>query len=153
MAKINKKLTNWLGRAKRHATKIRPKALGGSVVGYFSNFEKCQSEVTDNAINGVAVEWSLRMSVYSLVILSQTVSEIYEPLTLWWTLNDDNWRRSSHRAETLLPKKRSGIVSLTQSNRGLTGLDHWKPDIWCWIFIRKYIIQLVTWKFTSKTQI
>ena len=50
----NKKLTNRLGQAKRHVTKIRPKAVG--IFGRFLNFDKCRPEAAGEVITGVAVE-------------------------------------------------------------------------------------------------
>ena len=38
----NKKSTNWLGHAKCCTTKIRPKASGGGIFGFF-NIDKCQN--------------------------------------------------------------------------------------------------------------
>ena len=32
---LNKKLTNWLGQAKRRANKLRPKAVGSGIIGTF----------------------------------------------------------------------------------------------------------------------
>ena len=42
--------------AKRHATKIRPKAVAGGIYGRFGNFDQCQSEVAGDVISGVAVD-------------------------------------------------------------------------------------------------
>ena len=44
-----------VGQAKRRATEIRPKAVGGGFFGRFSNFGKCRSEVSGDVISGVAV--------------------------------------------------------------------------------------------------
>ena len=40
----------------------------------------------------MAVEWAGLGVCKNVVILGQTVLEIYEPLTLWWTKNDDDER-------------------------------------------------------------
>ena len=42
-----------MGLAKRRATKIQPKTVGGSIFGLFSNFDKCGLEVADKVISGV----------------------------------------------------------------------------------------------------
>ena len=45
-----------MGQAKRHDTKIRPKAVGGGIFGRFSNFDLYRTEVADDVITGVAVQ-------------------------------------------------------------------------------------------------
>ena len=52
----NKKFTNWLSQAKRSATKIRPKAVGGGIFGCLSNFDNCRLEVTSDVTSSTAVE-------------------------------------------------------------------------------------------------
>ena len=53
----NKKPTNWLGQAKCHNTKIRPKAVRGGIFGrFFSNSDKCRPEVAGDVISGVVVD-------------------------------------------------------------------------------------------------
>ena len=42
-------------QTKRRAAKIRPKAVGSSIIGHFLNFDKCQLEVSGDVISGVAV--------------------------------------------------------------------------------------------------
>ena len=42
-------------RQQSHATKIRPKAVGGSIFGRFSNVDKCRPEVAGDVISGVVV--------------------------------------------------------------------------------------------------
>ena len=51
-----------VGQAKLRATKIGPKAVGSGIFGYFPNFDKCRSEVADDVISVVAVDW-FRMDV------------------------------------------------------------------------------------------
>ena len=49
-----------VGQAKRRTTKIRPKAVGSGesgIFGCFPNFDKCQSEVADDVMSGVAVHY------------------------------------------------------------------------------------------------
>ena len=54
---VNKQDADQLvGQAKRRPTKIRPKALGSGIVGRFSNYDKCRSEVACDIISGVAVD-------------------------------------------------------------------------------------------------
>ena len=55
-AKYNKKPTNWLGQAKRRATKIRPEAVGGGFSAVYSSFDKCRPEVAGDVISGVAAD-------------------------------------------------------------------------------------------------
>ena len=43
-------------QAKSHATKIRPKAVGGGIFGRILNFDKCRSEVAGDVISAVAVD-------------------------------------------------------------------------------------------------
>ena len=62
---INKKPSNGLGKAKRRATK----AVGSG------KFDKCRPEEANDVTSGSAV----------VLVLGQTVLEIYEPLTFWWT--------------------------------------------------------------------
>ena len=38
-------------QAKRCATQIRPKAVGGGIFGHFSNFDKCRLEVAGDVIS------------------------------------------------------------------------------------------------------
>ena len=45
-----------VGKAKRRATKIRPKAVGSGIFGRFSNFGKGRPEVPGDVISGVAVD-------------------------------------------------------------------------------------------------
>ena len=45
-----------LGQAKRRATKIRPEAVKGGILGRFANFDKRRSEVAGDVISGVAVD-------------------------------------------------------------------------------------------------
>ena len=45
-----------VGQAKRHATKIRPKAVEDDIFGRFSNLEKCRLDVAEDVISAVAVE-------------------------------------------------------------------------------------------------
>ena len=46
-----------MGQVKRHATKIRPKAVGGVNLGrIFPNFDKCRPEVVDDVMSRVAVD-------------------------------------------------------------------------------------------------
>ena len=47
----------FVGQAKRRATQIRPKAVGGGIFGSFSNFGKCRSEEAGKVISGLAAEW------------------------------------------------------------------------------------------------
>ena len=53
---LNKKPTNWLGQAKRRATKIRPKASDTAFMAVFSNFDNCRPEVADDVTSGVVAE-------------------------------------------------------------------------------------------------
>ena len=53
---FNKNPTNWSDQARRHATKIRPDAVGG-IFGHFPNFDKCRPEKAGDVIAGVAVEY------------------------------------------------------------------------------------------------
>ena len=46
-----------MGQAKRHANKIRLKAVGDGIFGLFSNFDKCRQEVADDIIFGVDKEY------------------------------------------------------------------------------------------------
>ena len=46
-----------MGQAKRRATKIRPRAVGGYIFGRFANFEKCRPEVADDVISGLASDY------------------------------------------------------------------------------------------------
>ena len=48
--------TYWLGQQKSHSTKIRPKAVGGGILGRFSNVDKCRPEVAGDVIFGTAVD-------------------------------------------------------------------------------------------------
>ena len=41
-----------VGQAKRRATQIRPKAIGGGIFGRLSNFRKCRLEVAGDVISG-----------------------------------------------------------------------------------------------------
>ena len=50
---FNKKPSNCLGQAKRHAFKIRPNA---TVAAVFSNFNNCRSELADEVISGISVK-------------------------------------------------------------------------------------------------
>ena len=45
-----------VGLSKRRTNKIRPKARAGGIVGRFSNFGKCRSEVSGDVKYGVAVD-------------------------------------------------------------------------------------------------
>ena len=64
-ANCNKKPTNWLGQAKRRATKIRDKAVGGSIFGsFFSNLDKCRPEEPGDVIAG-----SVWMSMCNCIII------------------------------------------------------------------------------------
>ena len=58
MAALNiyKMPTNWVGQAKRRTTKTRPKAVGAVIIGRFSNFDICRSEVAGDVISGVAID-------------------------------------------------------------------------------------------------
>ena len=53
--KGNKKPTNWLDQAKRRATKIQPKAIGGPIFGRFSNFDKCRPGVGGDIVPGLSM--------------------------------------------------------------------------------------------------
>ena len=53
-----------MGQAKRRATKIRPKAVGGGIFGRSMNFDKIRSEVAGDDISGAAVEQAV-MVVYA----------------------------------------------------------------------------------------
>ena len=46
-----------MGQAKRRTTKIRLKAVGGSIFGRPSNFDDCRLEVAGGVISGVVVEF------------------------------------------------------------------------------------------------
>ena len=46
-----------MGRAKRHTTTIRPKAVGDGIFRRSANIDKCRFEVAADVISGVAVEW------------------------------------------------------------------------------------------------
>ena len=46
-----------MGQAKRHATTIRSQAVRSGIFGRFANFYKCQSEVADDVISRVAVDY------------------------------------------------------------------------------------------------
>ena len=46
-----------VGQAKRHATKIRPKAVGSGIFGRFPNFDKCRSEVAGYVVSGVTMDY------------------------------------------------------------------------------------------------
>ena len=49
--------TNWLGQAKRHATKIRPEAVGSGIFGcFFSIFAYCRTKAAGDVTSGVAVD-------------------------------------------------------------------------------------------------
>ena len=54
---MNKKPTNLLGQAKRHHTKIRPKAIGGGIFRPFSSFDKCRPKAAGDVMSGVAVDY------------------------------------------------------------------------------------------------
>ena len=41
-----------MGQAKRRATQIRPKAVGGGIFGRSSNFDKCRLELAGDVISG-----------------------------------------------------------------------------------------------------
>ena len=45
-----------MAKAKRRTTKIQPKAVGGGIVGRYSNFDKCLSQSAGDFISSVAVE-------------------------------------------------------------------------------------------------
>ena len=45
-----------MGQTKRRATKIRPKPQEVSFLAIFSNFKKCQLEVANDVISGLAAE-------------------------------------------------------------------------------------------------
>ena len=45
------------GQVKRHATKIRRKAVGSAIVCRFPNFDKGRSEVAGDVISRVAVDY------------------------------------------------------------------------------------------------
>ena len=45
-----------MGQAKRRATQIRPRAVGGDIFGRFSNFDKCRQEVAGDVVSGLAVD-------------------------------------------------------------------------------------------------
>ena len=45
-----------VGQAKRRATKILHKAVGGGILGRSFNFDKCWLKVADDVIFGVAVD-------------------------------------------------------------------------------------------------
>ena len=45
------------GGAKRRATKIRPKAVAGGILGRFANFDKCRAEEAGDVISGVAADY------------------------------------------------------------------------------------------------
>ena len=68
-----------MGQAKRHVTKIRPKAVGGGMFGHFSNFGKCQSEVAGDVISGVAIDY-VGADVRASRGGSETVTEIFDSL-------------------------------------------------------------------------
>ena len=51
----NKKPTKWFGLAKRHATKIRPKAIGGNISDCFLELDKCRPEVAGDVVSDAAV--------------------------------------------------------------------------------------------------
>ena len=44
-------------QAKRRATKIRPKTIGSGIFGRVPNLDKCRSEVADDVISGVTVDY------------------------------------------------------------------------------------------------
>ena len=46
-----------VGQAKRRTTKIRPKAIGSGIFGRFPNCDQFRSEVADDAISGVTVDY------------------------------------------------------------------------------------------------
>ena len=69
-------------QAKRRPTKIRSKAVGGSIFDRFSNFYKWRPEVADDVILGLAVDYVGLDVLVNLVILGQTVLEIYDCLSL-----------------------------------------------------------------------
>ena len=46
-----------MGQAKRRDNKIRPKAPGNDTSAVFSNFQKCQPEVDEDVISGLAVDY------------------------------------------------------------------------------------------------
>ena len=46
-----------MGQLKRCATHIRPKFVGSGIFGRFPNYDKCLSEVADDVISGVAVDY------------------------------------------------------------------------------------------------
>ena len=56
MGTENKTSFNCLGHAKRRATKIRRKAVGGVIFGRFSSFDACQPNAAGDVISGAAVE-------------------------------------------------------------------------------------------------
>ena len=45
------------GQAKRHATKIRPKAVAGDIFGHFANFDKCRLEAAGDVTFGTAEDY------------------------------------------------------------------------------------------------
>ena len=52
----NKRPTSWWGRQNAVPLKFDTKLLEAAFSIVFSNFEKCQPEVADDAISGVAVD-------------------------------------------------------------------------------------------------
>ena len=46
-----------VGQAKCRTTQIQPKAIGGSIFGFFKNFDTCRPEVGGDVIFGVAEDW------------------------------------------------------------------------------------------------
>ena len=55
-AKEQQEAHQLVGKAKRSATKIRPKAGSSSILGRFSNFDNCQLEPAGDNISGFAID-------------------------------------------------------------------------------------------------
>ena len=69
-----------MGKAKRRATKIRPKAVGDGILGRFrDNF---RPESVSDVMSGVVVEWVGMDVRIKYGDLGQTILELCEPLTL-----------------------------------------------------------------------
>ena len=64
---------------------IPPEAVDGGIFDRVLNFDNCQPEVASDDISGVVVDPTGMDVVSNLVILGQTVLEIYDCLTLWQT--------------------------------------------------------------------